>query len=149
MDGHGHGAWTPREASDAEIAALRGVGRGERYPPMRGVRALMLALLEDALRAYRGPVPRARREAALWIEDERSRWLFSFPVVCETLGLEPSAVRAAVYRMPGASSTQRFGRSRPNARRQPGRDRPLSLNEEQDRSDAARPRQRVHLPAMA
>ena len=49
----------------------------------------MQAILEDAIRAYLGPTPHSHAEAAFWIADSRGRWVFSFPVVCETLGLEP------------------------------------------------------------
>src|SRR5262249_44137055 len=83
----------------------------------------MLAILEDAIRAYLGPVPRSQEEAALWIADSRSRWVFSFPVVCETLGLEPSAVRTAVRRMHdryAMAPPLRLDRSRPNSRRHAG-----------------------------
>jgi hypothetical protein len=31
--------------------------------------------------------------------DRRSRWVFSFASICETLNLEPTAVRATVIRM--------------------------------------------------
>jgi hypothetical protein len=112
------------EANDAEVAALIGVGGGEQQSArLLGVKALMLAVLEDAIRAYLGPVPRSKEEAALWIADSRSRWVFSFPVVCETLGLEPGAVRSAVRRMEGrcaVAPSLGIGRSRPNSRRQAG-----------------------------
>lgn len=62
-----------------------------------GVKALMLAILEDAIRVYLGPVPQRQKEAAQWIADARAHWVFSFSVVCETLGLDPGAMRAAVY----------------------------------------------------
>jgi len=97
----------------------QGVGGGEsRAAPCIGIKALMLAMLEDAMRAYLGPEDRERHEAALWMASGRSQWVFSFAVVCETLGLEPSAVRAAVVRMRqnGRSATSRT-RSRPNSRR--------------------------------
>jgi len=116
--------WTRAAALDSEAAALVGIGGGEHSgTPFLGVKALMLAILEDAIRAYLGPVPRSQEEAALWIADSRSRWVFSFPVVCETLGLEPSAVRSAVRRMHGRYAMApplRLDRSRPNSRRHAG-----------------------------
>jgi len=88
MHGYERHTWMMAEAGDAETAALVGVGGGQPPDaPFLGVKALMLAILEDAIRAYLGEVPRCREEAALWIADSRSRWVFSFPVVCETLGL--------------------------------------------------------------
>jgi hypothetical protein len=87
---------------DREVSTLVGIGGGERRAaPCLGVKALMLAMLEDAIRAYLGPAGPSREEAALWITDPRHRWVFSFAVVCEVLGLEPSAVRMAVRRMHG------------------------------------------------
>jgi hypothetical protein len=115
MRGHEQQAWA-FAAGDSEVVALLGVGGGEaKGAPFLGVKALMLAILEDALRAYMGPVPSSQEEAAAWISDTRDRGVFSFAVVCETLGLEASAVRAALRRMPLGPP-----RSRPNARRQAG-----------------------------
>jgi hypothetical protein len=110
----------PHRALDGEVAALLGIGGGEAHGlPFSGVRALMLAMLEDAVRAYVGGEPRPRAEAAGWIDSGRSRWVFSFNTVCETLGLEPTAVRVAVRRLRDqAPGGRRFavGKSRPNAR---------------------------------
>ncbi len=109
-----------RRAIDGEIAALLGVGGGEvRTVPMIGIRALMLAMLEDAVRAYLGADQRECDEAEAWIERTRHRWVFSFATVCETLGLEPPAVRTALQRLrarPPAERQARLARSRPNAR---------------------------------
>lgn len=111
-------------AYDSEVAELVGIGGGaRRAAPCLGVRALMLAMLEDAIRAYLGPAGPDRDEAAQWITDLRGRWVFSFSVVCESLGLEPTAVRVAVGRMdarPGARPAVASGRSRPNGRRHGG-----------------------------
>lgn len=110
----------PHRVMDGDAAALLGVGGGERRAaPFAGVRALMLAMLEDAVRAYLGPMPRQRAEAEGWIDSGRSRWVFSFASVCETLGLEPSAVRGALRRMRDQPPDRRrfmVGKSRPNAR---------------------------------
>jgi len=110
----------PHRAIDGEVAAMLGIGGGEsRCLPFVGVKGLMLAMLEDALRAYLGPLPRRHGEAAAWIDSRQSRWVFSFTTVCETLGLEPSAVRGALRRMRASSAPVRsiaFGKSRPNAR---------------------------------
>jgi DNA-binding MarR family transcriptional regulator len=80
----------------------------------------MLAILEDGVRSYLSSVPRVRAEAELWISTRRQRSPFSFHVVCETLGLEPSAVKAALRRLraqgPAARATL-IRRSRPNVRR--------------------------------
>src|SRR5262245_845907 len=90
--------WTADE--NADMQALIGIGGGEaRGVPYLGIRALMLAVLDDALRAYLGTEQRCREEAEIWIADRRGRGVFSFNTVCETLGLEPAAVRRALYRL--------------------------------------------------
>lgn len=105
---------------DGEVAALLGIGGGESRPvPLIGIRALMLAMLEDAVRAYLGADRRECDEAEAWIERTRNRWVFSFATVCETLGLDPPAVRTALQRLrvrPLAERQARLARSRPNAR---------------------------------
>lgn len=110
----------PRRVRDGELAALLDAGGGEaRGIPAYGVRALMLAMLEDAVRAYLGSEQRGRVEAAEWLHSGRSRWVFSFTTVCETLGLEPAAVRAALQRLATQGDGPRrlaLGKSRPNAR---------------------------------
>lgn len=105
-----------------DLASLIGIGGGEsRGAPYTGTKALMLAVLEDAIRSYLSHESRARTEAEGWVMSRQWRSVFSFVVVCETLGLEPKAVRAALRRM----RVQQIGpdhipRSRPNARRRSG-----------------------------
>lgn len=105
-----------------DIAALIGVGGGEaRSAPYTGTKALMLAVLEDAIRAYLSHEPRARAEAEQWVVSRQRRSVFSFAVVCETLGLEPKAVRAALRRLRAQQVTAAdIPRTRPNARRRGG-----------------------------
>ncbi len=62
--------------------------------------ALMLAILEDAIACFQkyslaspGKGKNLYRDAAEWILDESSDWLFSFENVCEVLGLNPKYVR--------------------------------------------------------
>jgi hypothetical protein len=110
----------PHRAIDGEVAALLGIGGGERRGvPLFGVRGLMLAMLEDAVRSYLGALPRCREEAEAWIDSGQQRWVFSFATVCETLGLEPAAVRTALRRMRDEARGARgffVAKSRPNAR---------------------------------
>ncbi|OFV87478.1 MAG: hypothetical protein A3J75_03475 [Acidobacteria bacterium RBG_16_68_9] len=79
----------------------------------------MLAILEDGIRSYLSPVSRIRTEAEYWVNSIRHRSPFAFNVVCETLGLEPDAVRAALQRMRERKVSPRraLGRNRPNVRR--------------------------------
>jgi hypothetical protein len=92
--------------------------------PFTGIRALMLALLDDAVRAYLGPVPRVRQEAEHWVHHSGRRHVFAFEPVCETLGLEPEAVRAALRSMQRDDRARMepliSHRLRPNGRRHAG-----------------------------
>jgi hypothetical protein len=102
-----------------EIAGLVGVCGGEaRRSPDLGTKGLMLAVLEEGIRDYLSAREGVRARAEAWVRGAGPPSVFSFTVVCETLGLEPTSVRAALRRMRGANSPARaIGRSRPNARR--------------------------------
>lgn len=111
-----------REANELELDLLRltSLGGGEsKSTQYTGTKALMLAILEDGIRSFLSPVARVRSEAEYWVRSVRSRSPFSFPVVCETLGLEPGAVRTALDRMrdKNVSPRRAISRSRPNVRR--------------------------------
>ena len=108
--------------SSDDLASLIGIGGGEsRSAPYTGTKALMLAVLEDAVRGYLSHEPRARAEAEGWVLSRQRRSVFSFVVVCETLGLEPKAVRAALIRMRKQQMRpEQIPRTRPNARRRTG-----------------------------
>ena len=94
------------------------VGEGDtRSSSAAGIKALMLAILEDAIRTYLGPDACERDAVAVWMATDGPHWVFSFPVVCETLSLEPSAVRAAVIAMDCDREPTLRARSRPNVRR--------------------------------
>ena len=68
-----------------------------------GEKALMLAVLEDGIRCFqehlRNPRSNPRllsQQAESWIRAVDYEWPFSFNNVCETLGIDPSALRAAL-----------------------------------------------------
>jgi hypothetical protein len=68
-----------------------------------GEKALMLAVLEDGIRCFqehlRNPRSNPRllsEQAEAWIRAIDYDWPFSFNNVCETLGIDPSALRAAL-----------------------------------------------------
>jgi len=107
-----------RAALDGDVEALMGLGGGEsRSAQLSGTKALMLAVMEDAVRAYLGADRRAREEAESWMFGPHPRSVFSFVVVSETLGFEYKAVRTALRRMrPRDGSAVSLPRSRPNAR---------------------------------
>lgn len=105
---------------DLDLIRLTSLGGGEpRTAQYTGTKALMLAILEDGIRSYLSPVGRIRDEAEYWVTSTRQRSPFSFMVVCETLGLEPEAVRTALERLRSKKVHPRrvLGRNRPNVRR--------------------------------
>jgi hypothetical protein len=105
---------------DLDFLRVASLGGGEpRNTEYTGTKALMLAILEDGIRSYLSPVGRVRSEAEYWVTSTRQRSPFSFSVVCETLGLEPEAVRTALQRLRerNVSPRRAVGRSRPNVRR--------------------------------
>jgi hypothetical protein len=105
---------------DADFLGLTGIGGGESSRgPYTGVKALMLAVLDNGITCYMSHVTRIRTEAEVWVDSARTRSPFSFAVVCETLGLEPDAVRAELrrWRAADASPARALTRRRPNASR--------------------------------
>ncbi len=84
-----------------------------------GTKGLLLAVLEDGVRSYLSPVAELRAEAEYWVNSSRGRSPFCFVTICETFGLEPSAVRLALERMRAqhANPARAIGRTRPNVRR--------------------------------
>jgi hypothetical protein len=66
-------------------------------------RALMLAVLEDAIRLVLkdrdGETASTRREreaARAWIDSTDRRWPFSFENICDVLGIDETSMRAAL-----------------------------------------------------
>lgn len=84
-----------------------------------GTKALMLAILEDGLRALLDTNQRVSEEAARWMSSRHDTWVFSFSTVCQTLNLDPDAVRRAAHQMKtdNVSARRVIGRNRPNSRR--------------------------------
>jgi len=105
---------------DPDIMDLRSIGGGTANgQPLTGIRALMLAVLDNAISNYLGSAAPLREEAELWINSHSRRSPFSFSIVCETLGLDSEAVRAALHRWRVTTpATPRIpGRRRPNVTR--------------------------------
>lgn len=104
-----------------QIIALRPSASMHPAAPRNATKALMLAVLESGIRDYLSAGSVARAEAELWMKSGK-RWPFAFPVVCETLGLEATMLRAALRELRDRSVGPKFiGRNRPNA----GRSTPL------------------------
>ena|SRR5579862_483278 len=87
---------------------------GEPRCPDIGTKDLMLAVLEGGIREYCDMGGRST-EGEDWVRSDR-REAFSFAVVCETLGLEPTAVRQALLRLKQEGAL-RLARIRPNLRK--------------------------------
>ncbi len=104
--------------TNADLVALTGLGGSKPHSaPHTGTKALMLAVLEEGIRSYLGDHLRTREEAECWVRSRWRRSAFSFIVICETLGFEPSAVRRALRRLRANKSPPKaVGRNRPNAR---------------------------------
>jgi hypothetical protein len=83
-----------------------------------GMRALMLAVLEDAIQQFGSSVGHRRAAAERWIMSPERAYVFSFTVICETLDLEPSAVRRSLIRLLGKQppGRRRLRRARRNVR---------------------------------
>ena len=120
MDGTGYSAAnTERDSDLLEYNPLQPVVGGEsRSCELTGTRALMLAVLEDAIRSYLSGPKLAARDAEFWIQSHRRQSPFSFVVVCEVLGLDPEAVRTTLAKIKSnATNTRRgFPRARRNVR---------------------------------
>ena len=87
-------------APDAILPAQ--MSRGVRWnADTSGPRALMLAVLEDAVRCIengrwqrRFSTRRLAAEAEAWVRCDRADWPFSFLNVCEALGIDVDAMRS-------------------------------------------------------
>lgn len=63
----------------------------------QALRALMLAVLEDAIACFESTKANLIQEAEEWI-NSNDDGIFSFNNVCETLGLDPEALRKGLKR---------------------------------------------------
>ena len=108
-----------RLSLDADLLDLTSLGGGDtQRKPFTGVKALMLAVLDNGMASYFSSVARIREEAECWVNSRSRHSPFSFAVVCDTLGLEPTAVRNALQRLRDKQPRgQRLGRRRPNVTR--------------------------------
>ena len=91
-----------------------------------GEKALMLAVLEDGIRCFqehlRNPRSNPRllsQEAETWIKSVDYDWPFSFNNVCETLGIDPDALRSSLlnWKNQRLSALEDRGRPTPNEKK--------------------------------
>jgi hypothetical protein len=66
---------------------------------------LMMAILQDAINSFQDnlltPNVKAKKlseEAEEWIVDKNGDWIFSFEIICQTLGFNPDYVRHGLLR---------------------------------------------------
>lgn len=102
----------------ADIPDVVDLGGGERREGLAtGVRALLLALLEDSIRCYLSPKQKLRLEAERWIEGRQQGVALTFDAVCASFGLEPEPTRRVLRRWRRCDARPSvFVRSRPNVR---------------------------------
>ena len=84
-------------------------GRPQDAAQKRGLWALMLAMLTDALECYQQQfLPGSRdlclaKEAEAWLFSNDEKWPFAFVNVCTILGIEPEYIRRGLRRVRRAS----------------------------------------------
>lgn len=109
-----------QDARQSDLPPLDWLRGGEpRDARQLPIKALMQAVLEDGIRSYLARDQRIRTEAEYWVSSPNGRSPFAFRTVCETLGLEPDAVRGTLERLreKNRSAPQSLGRIRANVRR--------------------------------
>ena len=106
------------ETAHALLASLETPAEVDGASYLSGTRALMLAVLEDAILNLSSSVPYKRAEAERWIMSPEHGYVFSFAVICETLSYSPSAVRRSLIRLLQQPPQGRrlLQRARPNVR---------------------------------
>jgi hypothetical protein len=90
-----------REMLQEEHVFPTQIGGGHRNDSLlSGEKALMLAILEDAIRCYQGHLKAARihprkleRQAVDWLASPEEEYLYSFISICNHLGFDPGALR--------------------------------------------------------
>jgi hypothetical protein len=116
---NGHYSSFDADEDTLDLIRVNTLSGGEsRSGQLTGTKALMLAVLEDGIRCFLGRAKLAAEEAECWIGSQRRQSPFSFIVVCETLGLDPQAVRLTLRRMRETHVTPRqaIPRTRNNVR---------------------------------
>jgi hypothetical protein len=86
----------------------------------------MVAVLEEGIRSYMSGSASVRNEAERCVHGKRLRSVFSFDVICETLELDPDAVRKVLADMREKSSGEP-GLKKARFRGHPGRRRDIDV----------------------
>jgi hypothetical protein len=88
------------------MGRLTGAVRFAPCVPGEGERALMRAVLQDAIRCLAGEVGSGEerlelaRQARDWVASHDQEWPFSFEHLCDGLGLDAARLRPRLLRMP-------------------------------------------------
>jgi hypothetical protein len=90
-----HLIFAPDPIARIQHEKVYGVQRGSADD--QAVRALLRAVLEDAIGCFQGSNAKLVEEAEEWIDSDDEE-VFSFNHICETLGLDPQAVRRGLKR---------------------------------------------------
>jgi hypothetical protein len=100
FDSHfAYDAGAHRDEDTLEILRNPVSGGEPRTSQLTGTKALMLAVFEDGIRSYLTGRNLIAADAEDWLNSGKRYSPFAFVVICETFGLDPLAVRAAVKRM--------------------------------------------------
>jgi hypothetical protein len=94
-DAIAHLIFSPDPVARLQHEKVHGVQRGSADD--QALRALMLAVLEDAIACFESTNAKLVQEAEEWI-NSNDEWVFSFNNVCETLGLDPDRLRKGLLR---------------------------------------------------
>jgi hypothetical protein len=106
------------ETAHVSVASLEVPTETDAGTSGSGMRALMLAVLENAIEHLGSPERLKQADAERWIMSPEHRYVFSFAVICETLNLDPSAARQSIIRLQGTEppGSRLLRRTRSNVR---------------------------------
>ena len=135
-----------KEIAHVPVASLeiRSIEETHATPFGPGIRALMLAVLEDGIHSLSSSQSVVRAAADTWMMSSERRYVFSFLVICETLDLVPNAVRRSIVALVNKNTKHPGGRllkrSRPNIRQHTSIQLPFAERGDRIRPQALRAR---------
>ena len=102
---------------DLDLSQLYSIADGEGCGHLVGTKALMLAVLENGIRSFLSNSRSVANEAERWICNYGRHSPFAFAVLCETLHLDPGAVRKRLWQMKTEERSRKaIARARHNVR---------------------------------
>jgi hypothetical protein len=108
----------PFDDDDLHVSQLSTIAGGKACGQLVGIKALMLAVLENGIRSFFSDSRSLANEAERWIYSHGRQSPFAFAVVCEMLSLDPGPVRKRLWQMKGQNLSRRkaISRARHNVR---------------------------------